>query len=84
LKANLQRLAWVALAGVALYQVYFVRELLAALILLGVVFAAFATLVLLLNGLHWMFGRAFAGVEALAGENFSKKPFHRLRSMTAR
>jgi len=83
-KRNFQRLAGMALFGALLFQLYFVRELLATFLLLSVVFAAFATLVLLLNGLHWIYARAYAGAEALLRGDLSRKPFRRLRSMTAR
>ena len=84
MKTNWTRWIWLALAAAVLFQLYPVRELLAAFLLLSVVFAAFAALVLALNGVHWVYLRAFAGVESVARADFSRKPFRRLRSMTAR
>jgi len=83
-KARLQRAGWFALAGVVLFQLYVVREWLAVLILLTVVYAAFATLVLLLNGLHSAYQFVFAKVDGFFRDDFSRKPFRRLRSVLAR
>ncbi len=84
MKARLQRAAWFSLAGIAFFQLYVVRELLAVLLLLSVVFAAFAAVVFALNGLHAAYQFVFVKAEVLFREDFSRKPFRRLRSLTAR
>lgn len=84
MKTRVQKWLWISLAAVAAFQLYFVREMVAALILLGVVFAAFATLVLLLNLMHRAYERAFNGAEAFVRSEASNRPFRRLRSVIAR
>ncbi len=80
---GLKRVVWVGIAALVLAQMYFVRELVAALILLGVVFTAFAALVIFLQGARWIYDRAIVGAEAIVRSDFSRKPFRRLRSLIA-
>ena len=84
MKTRVQKWLWIGLAAVAAFQLYFVREMVAALILLGVVFAAFATLVVLLNFLQRLYDRAFSGAEVFVRSEASSRPFRRLRSVIAR
>lgn len=80
---GLKRVAWVSVAALVLAQMYLVRELVAALILLGVVFTAFAALVIFLQGARWIYDRAVIGAETIVRSDFSRKPFRRLRSLIA-
>jgi hypothetical protein len=76
---------FLAVAAVAAaLQIYFVRELLATLILIAVVFSAFALLILLLKAIYWMYAKSFAWLEARARTEIRNRPFRRLRSLTAR
>lgn len=74
---------WVVVAAVAA-QLYLVRELAAVLLLFSVVFAAFALMVGVVRLLQFASERAFAWGEAAMQRSFSRKPFRRLRSETAR
>jgi len=88
---------WIGLAALAAVQVYFVRELMAALVLFSVLFAAVAAGALLI----YLFDRAGQRTMAWAepqilraatlarrawtrAEEVSRKQIHRLRSATAR
>lgn len=84
MKAQVQRGFLFLLGGLVFFQLYVVRELLAVLLLLAVVFAAFTLLVIVLNGLHAAYQFVFARLENYFREDLSKKPFRRLRSLTAR
>ena len=88
---------WVGLVALVALQLYFVQEMLAALMLFTAVFAIFAiaALVLYLVDRAGQWGLGWAGQHAhpaaqlarrgwAAAEDFSKKPFHRPRSETAR
>jgi hypothetical protein len=88
---------WVALVGFVALQIYFVQEMLAALILFTGLFAilALAAGVLYLIDRAGQWGLGWAGQHGrpvaqlarrgwAAAEEFSKKPFHRPRSETAR
>ena len=88
---------WVALIAFVALQIYFVQELLAALILFTGLFAvlAVAALVLYLVDSAGQWGLGWAGQHSppvaqlarrgwAAAGDFSKKPFHRPRSETAR
>lgn len=88
---------WITLAAVAALQIYFVQELMAAMLLFSVVFAAVAVAVLLLYLFDRASQRTIAWAEpqtmraarlarrALArAEEVSKKQLHRQRSETAR
>lgn len=74
---------WVVVAVVAA-QLYLVRELAAVLLLFSVVFAAFALMVGVVRLLQFASERAYAWGEAAMQRSFSRKPFRRLRSETAR
>ena len=84
MKSRLQKWFWMGLAAFVAFQLYFVRELVAALILLAVVFASFAGLVLFLNALHRLYERAFLRANVLLHADVSNRPFRRLRSVIAR
>jgi len=88
---------WIGLATLAAVQIYFVQELMAALVLFSVLFAAVAAGVLLV----YLFDRASQRTMAWAepqtlraarlarrawtrAEEVSRKQLHRLRSETAR
>jgi hypothetical protein len=81
---------WMLLAALVAVQMYFVRELLAALLLFTVGFAVLGALVLAVYGLRKAGGRSLAGtrrvrvaVLALA-EDLSRKLHRRPRSEPAR
>jgi hypothetical protein len=74
---------WVVIAVVAA-QLYLVQELAAALLLFAVVFLAFASLVGIVRLLQFGSERAYAWGEATMQRSFTRKPFRRLRSETAR
>ncbi len=74
---------WVVVAAVAA-QLYIVQELAAALLLFSVVFAAFALMVGLVRLMQFGTERAYAWGEGMMLRSFSRKPFRRLRSETAR
>ncbi len=84
MKVALRRALWITLGGIVFFQMYFVRELFAVFLMISVVFAAFAILVAVLNGMHAAFQFVFARAENFASDSFSRKPFRRLRSLTAR
>ena len=88
---------WISLAAVAALQIYFVQELMAAMVLFSVVFAIVAVAAFLLYLFDRASQRTLAWAEpqtkraarvarrALArAEEVSKKQLHRLRSETAR
>jgi hypothetical protein len=88
---------WLGLVAFVLMQMYFVQEMLAALMLFTGLFAVFAVgaFVLYLIDRAGQWGLGWAGQQArpvarlarrgwAAAEDFSKKPFHRPRSETAR
>ena len=74
---------WVVIAAVAA-QLYIVQELAAALLLFAVVFVAFALMVGLVRLMQFGTERAYAWGETTMQRSFSRKPFRRLRSETAR
>ncbi|GEM_PF-5641469 len=71
-------------AAVLALQLFFVRELLAAVILMAAVLGAFAVVVLLLNLARLVYDRAYVRAEALLRGRLSSTPPRRLRSQTAR
>ncbi len=88
---------WIGLAALAALQIYFVRELMAALALFSVLFAVVATVALVVylfdragqRTLAWAEPKTIGAVRlarrALGrAEEVSKKQLHRLRSATAR
>lgn len=84
MRNRVQKFVFGAVAATVALQSYIVRELLATLILVAVVFSAFPALVLTLKMLHWVYARTFAGAAAWARSDFNNRPFRRLRSLTAR
>lgn len=94
---KVQKWMWVGLSAFVAFQVYFVRELLAALLLFTVAFLVFAVIALVLylldQGSRWGFDRVSALAQsslALAGhtwvrlEDLTKRQIHRIRSEPAR
>ena len=90
---GLRKWMWVFLAALIAFQFYFVRELLSALLLFGIGFAAVFALIAAVYLLHrgWEttlagIGRGARPVLGLArrglvfAEEFSRKPFRRPRS----
>jgi hypothetical protein len=88
---------WIGLAALAALQIYFVRELMAALVLFSVLFAVVATVVLIVylfdrasqRTLAWAEPKTIGAVRlarrALGrAEEVSRKQLHRLRSATVR
>lgn len=88
---------WLGLAGFVALQLYFVQEMLAALLIFTALFGilAIGALVLYLIDRAGQWSLGWAGEHArpvgqiarrgwAAVEDFSKKPFHRPRSETAR
>ena len=88
---------WLGLLAFVALQIYFVQEMVVALMLFTGVFVIFAVaaLVLYLVDRAGQWGLGWAGQHArpvaklarrgwVAAEDFSKKPFHRQRSETAR
>jgi cytosine/uracil/thiamine/allantoin permease len=95
-KNKARKWIWVGLAAFIALQIYFVQEMLAALMLFTGVFVilAIAALVLYLVDRAGQWGLGWAGEHArpaaqlahrgwVAAEVISKKPFHRPRSETA-
>ena len=70
-------------AAVLALQLYFVRELLAALILITVVFGAFALVVAALNLAQHLYNRGYVRAESMLRGRLSNTPPRRLRSETA-
>jgi hypothetical protein len=96
-ESKARRWMWAGLAAFVALQIYFVQELLAALVLFTAVFVilAIAALILYLVDRAGQWGLGWAGQHSrpvaqlarrgwAAAEDFSKKPFHRPRSETAR
>jgi hypothetical protein len=94
---NTRKWLWLGLAAFVALQIYFVQELLAALMLFTGVFVVLAlvALVLYLVDRAGQWGLGWAGAHArpaaqmarrglTAVEDLSKKPFHRPRSETVR
>ena len=77
-----RKLLWVAAGVFVALQVYFVQELLAALILFSVVFVAFAALVGVLRLMSYVGERGMVRAESFVRREF-RKPFRRPRSATA-
>ena len=88
---------WYGLAAVAAVQLYFVQEMMAALVLFSVLFAVAAAVVVLVYLFDRASQRAMAWAEPRAvraarhtqrtwarAEEISRKQLHRLRSETAR
>ena len=88
---------WISLAALAALQIYFVQELMAALVLFSVLFAAVAAGVLLVYLLDRAGQRTMAWAEPRTmraarlarrawarAEEVSRKQLHRLRSETVR
>jgi hypothetical protein len=88
---------WVGLAALAAVQLYFVQEMMAALVLFSILFAVVATGVLLVylfdragqRAMDWAEPRAVRAARSAHRawdrvEEVSKKQLHRLRSETAR
>lgn len=96
-KKKVRKWLWVGLAAFVALQIYFVQEMLAALILFTGVFAVFAiaALVLYLVDRAGRWGLGWAGHQArpvaqlarrgwVAAEDFSKKQLHRPHSQIVR
>jgi hypothetical protein len=91
------RFLWISLAAVAAFQLYFVRELLAAMAIFAIAFVAIGTVALVLylvdrageRTVEWVEPQAERAAHAARkaidrAEEISKKQLHRLRSQTAR
>jgi len=96
-KKKARKWLWIGLATVAAVQIYFVQELMAALVLFSVLFAAVAAGVLLVylfdragqRTMVWAEPQAMHAARAARrawarAEDVSRKQLHRLRSETAR
>jgi hypothetical protein len=92
-KDGLRKWMWVLLAALVAMQFYFVRELLSALLLLAIGFAAIFTVIAAVYLLHRAWESGLAGVRKSArpvlgfarrgmvfAEEISRKPFRRPRS----
>ncbi len=84
MKGRPQKIAWLVVIALIALQTYVVRELLAVLAMVSLVFAGFAILITALKSMQWAFERLSLRAEVFAHREFSGRPFRRLRSLTAR